>query len=121
MLQPFEKKLLDGWEDVYKRAQLTLWILLALKAGPKHMATIKEFVLQETNGLLEADDKSMYRALRRFNDVEMVTYKIEKNKNGPDRKKYHITDTGLEVLNAFAKRNVLAVFFKPSVKRLLES
>jgi DNA-binding PadR family transcriptional regulator len=120
MVQTYEQQLLEGWEDVFKKGQLTLWILLALKDGPKHMADIKAFILQATEGLLEADDKSMYRALRRYNDVEMVEYRTEANDKGPDRKVYELTDTGLNVLDQFVRRNILNVFLKPSVRRLLE-
>lgn len=120
MLGPYETTLLEGWEDVFKKSQLTLWILLALKAGPKHMAEIKEFILEMTNGLIDADDKSMYRALRRFHDVEMVRFTTTPSESGPDRKVYELTVVGLEVLQAFVRRNVLEVFFKPAVRSLIE-
>jgi len=120
MLDTYQQTLLDGWEDVFKKGQLTLWILLALKAGPKHMAEIKTFISEATNNLLEADDKSMYRALRRFTDVEMLDYTIEPNDKGPDRKMYSLTTIGASVLDAFVQRNLLDTFFKPSVRRLLE-
>jgi DNA-binding PadR family transcriptional regulator len=68
-LNTYEKTLLEGWEDTAKKGHLTLWILLALKDGSKHMAVVKTFITTATNGLLEADDKSMYRALRRYYDA----------------------------------------------------
>lgn len=120
MAHTYEQQLLEGWEDVFKKGQLTLWILLALKDGPKHMADIKGFILDATDGLLEADDKSMYRALRRYYDVEMVDFRTEANDKGPDRKVYQLTGVGLSVLNQFVRRNILNVFLKPSVRRLLE-
>ena len=121
MLNKYEQTLLEGWEEVHKKGQLTLWILLALKDSPKHMANIKLFILKETNGLLEADDKSMYRALRRFNEVEIVAFTIEKNKRGPDRKLYYLTKIGKDVLAAFIQHNILDILLKPSVLRLLKS
>lgn len=120
MSDPYEQTLLEGWEDVFKKSQLTLWILLALKDGAKHMAEIKQFIYEATNSQLEADDKSMYRALRRYHDVEMVDFSTEPNDKGPDRKVYVLTDIGKNVLNQFIERNILQVFFKPSVQRLLQ-
>ncbi len=121
LLDSYEQKLLEGWEDVFKKSQLTLWILLALKDGPKHMAEMKQFILDATNNQLEADDKSMYRALRRYHDVEMVDFQTEPNDKGPDRKIYSLTGSGKSVLNQFIERNILQVFFKPSVRKLLET
>jgi PadR family transcriptional regulator PadR len=120
MQDSFEQKLLTGWEDVYKKGQLTLWILLALRDGPKHMADIKSFIFHATNDLLQADDKSMYRALRRYADVEMIAYSLEPNESGPDRKIYSLTEVGASVLANFVKRNITDIFFSPSVRRLLE-
>ncbi len=120
MLDSYEQKLLEGWEDVFKKSQLTLWILLALKDGSKHMAEMKQFILDATNDQLEADDKSMYRALRRYYDVEMVDFRTEPNDKGPDRKIYFLTASGRNVLQQFIKRNILQIFFKPSVRKLLE-
>ena len=64
-LDKYEKELLAGWEEVYKKGHLTLWILLSLKHSPKHMTQIKRFLQAYTDGTLWADDKSIYRALRR--------------------------------------------------------
>lgn len=117
---PYQQKLLDGWEEVYKKGQLTLWMMLALKDGPKHMAKMKEFITDATNGTLSADDQSMYRALRRYYDVEMVDFTQESGGSGPDRKIYTLTSTGSRVLEYFLERNIRGVFFKPSIKDLLE-
>jgi DNA-binding PadR family transcriptional regulator len=119
-LDSYEQKLLEGWEDVFKKGQLTLWIMLALKDGPKHMAEIKNFISSATNETLSADDQSMYRALRRYHDVEMVGFRQEPGKNGPDLKIYHLEDIGQKVLDSFVKRNILDVFFQPKIKQLLE-
>jgi DNA-binding PadR family transcriptional regulator len=119
-LQSYEQELLDGWEDVFKKGQLTLWIMLALKHGPKHMAEIKTFIGEATNGILSADDQSMYRALRRYYEVEMVDFTTEAGKNGPDLKVYKLTDTGLNVLNRFIDRNIVKIFLKPDIKELLK-
>ena len=119
-LDNYEKKLLEGWEEVFKKGQLTLWIMLALKDGPKHMTEIKQFIYKATDGTLSADDQSMYRALRRYYDTELVDFKQEPGKGGPDLKIYSLSAVGEKILNEFTKRNILDVFFKPAIKSLIE-
>lgn len=118
-LTPYEQTLLGGWEDVAKRSDVTLWILLALKAGPKIMADIKQFMLTATHGILDADDKSMYRALRRFAGADIVTHTTLANPSGPDHKLYALTQTGSHVLAAYVERNIVVTYFDPEVKKLL--
>ncbi|HEX3082306.1 MAG TPA: PadR family transcriptional regulator [Candidatus Saccharimonadia bacterium] len=113
------EKLLTGWEDVYKHGQLTLWIMLALKHGPKHMAEIKAFITDATGGTLSADDKSMYRALRRYYDTELVSFTATRG-NGPDLKIYNLSPIGAQVLEQFLSRNVRPIFYQPLIKNLIE-
>lgn len=120
MLNSYEQTLLDGWEEVHKRGELTLWILLALKDGPKHMGHIKQFIADATNDVLSADDKSIYRALRRYADADMLEHKNQPGKNGPDLKVYNLTDTGAKVLRAFLDRNI-STFYKPEFKNLIKA
>jgi DNA-binding PadR family transcriptional regulator len=119
-LDDYERKLLEGWEEVFKRGQLTLWIMLALKDGPKHMAEIKQFISEATKGTLSADDKSLYRALRRYYDTELVDFSNEPGRGGPELKVYSLTEVGRNVLAEFTKRNITDVLFKPSIKSLIE-
>lgn len=110
-LTSYEQTLLDGWEDVHKKSQLTLWILVSLKHGPKHMAAIKDYLEHATKNAISADDKSMYRALRRFYDAELVDFKNEKSESGPDLKVYFLTEIGVNVVNHFIQRNITDLFF----------
>ena len=119
-LSPFESTLLNGWEDVFKRSQLTLWILLAIKDSPKHMQEIKDFIDNATHGTITADDKSMYRALRRYSDGDILSFTNEPGNGGPDRKLYHLTVTGNAVLAAFLRGNIISVLYQPHIKALIE-
>ncbi|HEX5447639.1 MAG TPA: PadR family transcriptional regulator [Candidatus Saccharimonadales bacterium] len=119
-LDEYERKLLESWEDVYKKGQLTLWIMLALKDGPKHMEQIKVFIGRFTNDTMVADDKSLYRALRRYYDAEMVNFKQVPSKGGPDLKIYSLNHVGNRVLETFIRRNILEVFFQPRINELIK-
>lgn len=109
ILDSYEQKLLEGWEDVFKKGQLTLWIMLALKDGAKHMTEIKTFITKATKGTLSADDQSMYRALRRYHDAELIVFKQEPGKSGPDLKVYSLSSIGGKILNEFIDRNILPI------------
>lgn len=117
-LDTFEQALLEGWEDIHKKSQLTLWIFLSLKDGPKHMAQMKQFIHSITNGNIIADDQSMYRALRRFKEGRMVDYTLRIGKGGPDLKQYYLTPIGQNVLQEFINRQV-TVFYSESVQKLV--
>ena len=115
-----ENALLSGWEDVYLKSQLTLWVLLALKAADKHMAEIKSFIQEATNKTLSPDDKSMYRSLRRLAAGEMIYFVQKPAKNGPDYKVYSLTKVGQRVLDLFLERHITTVFYNPTVRSLIE-
>ncbi len=119
-LNDYQQSLLLSWEEIFKKGQLTLWISLALKDGPKHMADIKAFIIDLVNGTTDVDDQSIYRALRRYYSAEIVDFKMVPSSNGPDKKIYFLTRNGLALLDAFCKRNIVSVFYRPDVKQLIE-
>lgn len=117
----YEQTILNGWEEVHKKSQLTLWILMALKSGPKFMSEIKDFIFDFTNETISADDQSMYRALRRFYDANLVSYKLLPSDSGPDLKVYSLTNSGTKVLQKFISRNIKDVFYNHDVQILFVS
>jgi PadR family transcriptional regulator, regulatory protein PadR len=119
-LSDYEQTLLSGWEDVYKKAQLTLWLLVALREGEKYMAEIKIFVEQVTHGLISPDDKSMYRALRRLTAGDVIAFRERPAKRGPDHKVYALTPDGTLVLAQFLKRNIIDVYYDPTISKLIK-
>jgi len=120
-LDKYETKLLQAWEDVHKQGQLTLWIMLALKDGPKYMAQVKEFILRSTKDRINADDKSLYRALRRYHDSELVKFtELPSPGGGPDRKVYGLTTVGSRVLKEFLRHNIVEVFYNSDNRKLIE-
>lgn len=119
-LNQYERELLTGWEEIYKKGQLTMWILLAIHDEPKHMVAIKSYVENMTDGKITADDKSLYRALRRYNDAEIVAYRMTGNDSGPDYKAYYLTETGRRLLAAFIKNHMTGLLFKPQVRATIE-
>lgn len=117
-LTGYEEQLLSGWEEVYKRGQLTLWILLALYDGPKHMAVIKEYIVSRSLNALTADNQSMYRALRRYYETDVVTFENQPVSNAPDRKVYRLTTTGTHLLEEFVARNISPLLDLPIIREM---
>lgn len=113
--------LVADWDEVYKKGQLTLWVLLAIYEGKKYAAQISEFMFDATNGEFEVKEQSLYRALRRFHDMGLVQITLEESPNsGPKRKYYQLTETGVVVVGRFVTLNV-APLLRPNIIKLLQS
>lgn len=112
------EELLSAWEETYKKGQLTLWVFLALREGRKCVEDIKEFVERMSEGTMSCEEQSLYRNLRKFQHLEIVTYESRKVSKGPDRKYYYLTETGEELFKRFVERNIL-IFTKESIINLL--
>ena len=119
-LEQFEQNILSTWEEVYKKGQLTLWLLLALKKSPKDMYNTKAFILESTNNSLTVDDMSMYRALRRLVQMKLIDFNEQDSpKGGPNRKVYELTGAGTRVLGGFIRRNISGIFYEPKTKKII--
>ena len=107
------------WDEVYKKGQLGLWLLLGIYEGKKYAAEISEFMYEATDGTFEVQEQSLYRALRRFKGMGMVTVTEEDSPNGgPKRKFYELTDTGKAVLAKFLQIHIRPLT-KPNITKLI--
>ena len=111
-------ELLSAWEETYKKGQLTFWVFLALKEGSKCVEEIKEFVETMSDGSMSCEEQSLYRNLRKFQHLEIVSFDSKRVSKGPDRKYYYLTDIGNELFQRFVERNIL-IFTKESINNLL--
>lgn len=110
-LDQYEQKVLDSWEETYKRGLLTMWLLLAVRDEPKYAAEIADFVASNTNGTMTADSRSLYRAMRRLSQLELVELTLAPGeRTGAERKYYGLTPTGRRVLAAFLERNIRRIY-----------
>ncbi|MGB0932990.1 MAG: PadR family transcriptional regulator [Lishizhenia sp.] len=111
--------LLSSWEETYKKGQLTLWIFLALKDGQKYVEEIKTFIEKKSKNTIHCEEQSLYRNLRKYQHIDVVTFENKKGNKGPDRKYYLLTQMGNELLEKFIERNI-ELFFSTEIKNLLE-
>lgn len=112
-------ELLEAWEETYKKGQLTFWIFLSLKEGPKYVNELQASIIRFTKGTISAEEQSLYRTLRKFYHLKMVDFSTAKGHKGPNRKYYELTPLGSSLLHSFIERNILLFFEKP-VKDLLQ-
>lgn len=118
-----EKKLnelLSSWEETYKKGQLTLWIFLSLKEGEKYVDEIKEFVETKSKGTISCEEQSLYRALRKYEVINVLNYELRKGNRGPERKYYFLTNLGKKLFNLFVNRNI-QLFYSDEIIKLLKS
>ncbi len=108
----YKSELLASWEETYKKGQLTFWLLLALRDKPLYVSEIMDFLKTATNGTISCEGQSLYRALRKYYDLEMVDYVLRQGNKGPDRKYYFLTTIGKELLSEFTKRNISILYNK---------
>lgn len=113
------EELLHTWEENHKKGQLSLWILVSLRDQARYPREISEFV-GDVAPSMAPEGQSLYRALRRFHDLELVTYESKKGSRGPDRKYYRLTRLGRSVLAAFVERNIKPLYARRVRALLLE-
>jgi PadR family transcriptional regulator PadR len=110
--------LLEQWEGVFKKGLLTFWVLLLLHDRPMYVFEMGEALEAISRGTMTADDRSLYRALRRFERAGFVESEWQDSDVGPRRRYYRLSALGTELLRRFAQRNIL-LFQKPEVTQRL--
>ncbi len=118
--EKMHEELLVAWEETYKKGQLTLWIFLSLKEGPKYVTQLQESIGKFSKGTIRAEEQSLYRTLRKFYHLKMVDFSVGKGHKGPERKYYQLTPLGQSLLKSFIERNIM-LFFEEPMKELLTS
>jgi len=106
--------LLEQWESVYKKGLLTFWLLLMLHDRSMYVFEMGQELASISQSTVTADEKSLYRALRRFKAMGLVESTWQPSDVGPRRRYYHLTRLGTELLRRFVQRNVL-IFQDPAV------
>ena len=106
--------LLNKWEETYKKGLLSFWILLLLYERPSYPYEMSAEISKISQGTISVDDNSIYRALNRFESVDIVKSELQQSNTGPQRRYYSLTSRGKALLTEFIQRNI-QVFETPSV------
>lgn len=100
------QNLLESWESQFKKGQLALWLLLSLADGDKTSKEILGFIQSSTDGYYSFEEQSMYRTLRKFTELGLLTFKEQRSELGPNTKVFTITEEGKALLKLFIERNL---------------
>jgi len=111
--------LLAQWEESYKKGLLSFWLLLLLAQRKAYPYEIKAAINEMSHKTINADENSIYRALNRFADSDIVDSELLPSETGPSRRYFFLTALGRELLNRFIVRNIL-VFEQPEVAELIQ-
>jgi DNA-binding PadR family transcriptional regulator len=117
--QKLLSELLSAWEETYKKGQLTLWIFLSLQEEQKYVDEIKIFVETKSKGAITCEEQSLYRALRKYEYLNILAFELKKGNKGPERKYYYLTDLGQKLFGQFVQRNI-QLFYSEEIKKLLK-
>ncbi len=112
-------ELLFKWEGVYKKGLLTFWILLLLNERQSYAYEMTGELRNISKGTISVDEKSMYRALSRYEKNGILKSKQKKSDIGPIRRYYYLSELGKELLRRFIERNIM-VFTLPEVESLIK-
>ena len=121
MNEAYIEQLVAEWSDVYKKGQLSFWILLSVVDGHKYSSQIAEFMTEVSGGMFEVKEQSLYRALRRFEAMKLVKSTEKKAlRSGSKRKYYYLTDIGRAVLDRFIRIHINPLYAS-NVKQLINA
>ena len=109
-LTPFESTMLSGWEQVYNKGQVTLWILVAIRQKKEFADDILVFIKEQAG--LDPEEQSLYRSLRRLEKSTLIQSEKVAGVGGPDKKRFSLTLAGKNVLDAFIERNINKIIIK---------
>ena len=99
--------LLSTWEGNYKKGLLTFWLLLILHEREAYAFEMSNLVTDLSRETISADEKSVYRALNRFENLGIVASRWQDSEIGPRRRYYRLTEMGEDLLRMFIRRNIL--------------
>jgi DNA-binding PadR family transcriptional regulator len=86
-------------------------ILAALRTRPQHGYEIKKNVERALAGSISLNNKTLYPALKRFEEMGAVQRTVERQEGKPDRHIYQLTERGMEILQG------LLLDFSPELLR----
>ena len=87
--------------------------------GQKYVDEIKEFIESKSKNTISCEEQSLYRNLRKYEHIDVVSFENKKGNKGPDRKYYFLTEMGTELLEKFIERNI-KLFFSNEINNLLK-
>lgn len=107
--------LLEQWENAYKKGLLSFWILLLLHDQWRYAYEMTDVIAFMSEDTIVVDEKSIYRALKRFEKNRIIRSELRESDIGPARRYYTLTPLGKQLLTQFIQRNIL-IFQQPTIQ-----
>ena len=76
-------------------------ILAMLRQHPRHGYDIKKDVERALGGTISLNNKTLYLALKHFEEIGAVIREVVPQEGKPNRHLYHLTERGIELLYAY--------------------
>jgi DNA-binding PadR family transcriptional regulator len=76
-------------------------ILAMLQPHPRHGYDIKKDVERALGGTVSLNNKTLYLALKHFEEIGAVVREIVPQEGKPNRHLYHLTERGIELLHVY--------------------
>ena len=76
-------------------------ILAMLRQGPRHGYEIKKDIDRALGGMVTLNNKTLYLALKHFEESGAVTRQVIPQEGKPNRHLYQLTERGIELLQAY--------------------
>jgi DNA-binding PadR family transcriptional regulator len=78
-------------------------ILAMLRTGPRHGYEIKKDIDRALGGMVSLNNKTLYLALKRFEEMGAVTRQVVLQEGKPNRHLYQMTERGIELLQVYLR------------------
>ncbi len=89
---------------------------MVLQEGKKYIDEIKNFIEEKSDGTISCEEQSLYRALRKYEHIDVLIYDLKEENKGLDRKYYYLTNLGKELFAQFVYRNI-KLFYSTEIKK----
>ena len=74
-----------------------------LRQGPRHGYEIKKDIDRALGGMVVLNNKTLYLALKHFEEIGAVTRQVIPQEGKPNRHLYELTERGIELLHAYLR------------------
>jgi DNA-binding PadR family transcriptional regulator len=78
-------------------------ILAMLRQGPRHGYEIKKDIERALGGMVPMSNKTLYLALKHFEEMGAVIREVVPQEGKPNRHLYHLTERGVELLQVYLR------------------
>jgi DNA-binding PadR family transcriptional regulator len=78
-------------------------VLATLRQGPRHGYEIKKDIDRALGGMVTLNNKTLYLALKHFEEIGAVTRQVIPQEGKPNQHLYELTERGIELLHAFLR------------------